>query len=132
MTGESFGGTAVGWPLLPVPDAAGEVRWPAPDESVRQQVRVILLTRPGEQLNRPLYGAGLGNFLHEPNTLATRRAVRDRIRDSLARWEKRIVTDRIEVWEVPERPTQIRVEIAYRIRSTGAAGQMGLVMELEG
>jgi hypothetical protein len=132
MTPESFAGTPVGWPLLGTPDADGELAWPAPDDSVRQQIRVILLTRPGEQLMRPLYGAGLGGFLHEPNTLATRRAVRDRIRESLARWEKRIVTDRVEVWEVDGEPTQIRVEIAYRVRSTGAAGQVGLTMELEG
>lgn len=128
---ESTAGAAVGWPLLPVPDDEGELHWPAPEQSVREQVRVVLLTRPGEQLMRPLYGAGLGNFLHEPNTLSTRRAVRDRIRESLARWEKRIVTDRIEVWEVPGRPTAIRVEIAYRLRRTGAAETVGLVMELE-
>lgn len=125
-------GAPVGWPLLGVPDENGELRYPTPEESVRQTIRVILLTRPGEQLMRPLFGGGLGNFLHEPNTLATRRAVRDRIRESLDRWEKRIVTDRIEVWEVPDRPTHLRVEIAYRIRRTGAAEQMGLTMELEG
>ena len=52
----------LGWPLLPLPDANGQVHWPSLEQSVAQQIRVILQTRPGEQLMRPTYGAGLENF----------------------------------------------------------------------
>ena len=38
--------------------------------------------------------------------------------------------DRIEVWEVPERPTEVRVEIAWRLRRTGAGRQTALTLEL--
>lgn len=122
----------LGWPLLPVPDASGELRYPGLDQSVRQSIRVILLTRPGEQLMHPRFGAGLEEFLHEPNTLALRRRVRDRVVESLERWEPRITLDRVDVWEVEERPTEIRVEIGYRLRRTGASGQLAVVLEMEG
>lgn len=122
----------VGWPLLPLPDTNGELRYPGLEESIRQQIRVILLTRPGEQLMRPMYGAGIGTFLHEPNTLETRRAVRDRVKGALEQWEPRISLDRVEVWEVDDRPTQVRVEIVYRVVRTGAGEQLGVVLELEG
>ncbi|HEU4557918.1 MAG TPA: GPW/gp25 family protein [Longimicrobium sp.] len=122
----------VGWPLLPVPDANGELRYPGLEESIRQQIRVILLTQPGEQLMRPLYGAGIGGFLHQPNTLETRRAVRDRVKGALEQWEPRITLDRVEVWEVDGRPTQVRVEIVYRVIRNGAGQQLGVVMELGG
>jgi uncharacterized protein len=121
----------VGWPLLPVPDAAGRLAFPGMEASVRQQIQVILLTRPGEQLMRPEYGAGLDDLLHEPNTLTTRRRIRDRIADGLARWEPRIVVDRIEVWELPDEPTRVRVEIGYRHRRTGAEARLDLTVHTE-
>jgi phage baseplate assembly protein W len=122
----------IGWPLLPLPDEGGELRYPTLEESVRQQIRVILTTRPGEQLMRPDYGAGLDDYVHEPNTLATRRRIRDAVAGSLRRWEPRIHLDRVEVWEVEGEPGQVRVEIGYRLRRTGASRQLGLVMETGG
>ena len=122
----------IGWPLLSLPDASGELRYPSLDESVRQSIRVVLLTRPGEQLMHPEFGAGIDAFLHEPNSLALRRRVRDRITESLERWEHRVVVERVEVWEVEGEPGQIRVEINYRLRRTGVARQVGLVLEMEG
>jgi hypothetical protein len=120
-----------GWPLLPLPDSNGRLDYPVLEESVRQSIRVLLSTRPGEQLMRPSFGAGLQGFLHEQNTLTTRRRIRDLVTDSLARWETRITVDRVDVRELPDEPTKIRVEIAYRLKRTGAPQQLGLTMELE-
>ena len=122
----------IGWPLLPLPDDHGRLRYPALEESVRQSIQVILRTRPGEQLMRPDFGGGLQEFLHEPNVLITRRRIRDRITESLERWEKRIVVNRVEVAEVPDQPSRLRVEIAYRLKRTGAAQNLGLTLDLEG
>ena len=120
----------IGWPLLPLPDSGGRLFYPGLDESVRQSIEIVLRTRPGEQLLRPDFGAGLEDLLHEPNTLTTRRRIRDLVTDSLNLWETRILLDRVEVWEVPDRPAEIRVEIAYRLRRTGVARRTALTLEL--
>ncbi|MDZ7754061.1 MAG: GPW/gp25 family protein [Gammaproteobacteria bacterium] len=120
------------WPLLGVPDARGRLRYPGLAESVRQSIKIILQTRPGERLMRPTFGGGLERYLHEPNTLTTRRQIRDLINESLARWEPRILLDRVDVWEVEERPDTVRVEIVYRLRLTNQAQQLGITLELEG
>ena len=122
----------IGWPLLPVPDAEGRLNYPSLEESVRQSIQVILRTRPGEQLMRPTFGAGLERFLHEQNTITTRRRIRDLVAESLERWEPRATVTRIEVAESPEQPSRVRVEIAYQLRRTGAAQRLGLTLELEG
>ena len=122
----------IGWPLLPVPDGHGRLPYPTLEGSVRDSIRVILSTRPGEQLMRPDFGGGLERLLHEPNTLATRRAIRDLVHASLTRWERRIVLDRVEVWEVAGEPSHVSVEIAYRLARTGAAATMNLTVQLEG
>ena len=49
---------------------------------------------------RPRFGAGLERFVHEQNTLTTRRRMRDAIAAALGQWEPRILVDRIDVWEV--------------------------------
>ncbi len=120
----------IGWPLLPLPDADGRLAWPTLEQSVAQQVRVILQTRPGEQLMRPDWGAGLEDFLHEPNATATQRRIRDTIVSALTRWERRLILDDVSVATVPNEPGRVRVEISYRIRRTGTAGRTGLTLDL--
>ncbi len=58
----------IGWPLFAVPDADGRLDWPGLEASVRHAIRVILSTRPGEQLMRPEFGAGLDRLLHASPT----------------------------------------------------------------
>lgn len=124
--------TPVNWPLLGVPDSEGRLHYPSLAESVRQSIKIILQTRPGERLMRPGYGGGIERYLHEPNTLTTRRQIRDLITTSLERWEPRILMDRVDVWEVEERPDTVRIEIVYRLRRNNSSQQMGITLELEG
>ncbi len=121
----------IGWPLFALPDEGGQLDWPDLEASVRQGIRVILSTRPGEQLMRPEFGAGLDRLLHAPNNLATRRQIRDWVMDSLGRWERRILLDRVEVFEVPGKPSDLRVEIAYRLARSGTPGALAVTVRLE-
>lgn len=121
----------IGWPLFAVPDADGRLDWPGLEASVRQAIRVILSTRPGEQLMRPEFGAGLDRLLHAPNNLSTRRQIRDWTMSALSRWERRILLDRVDVLEVPGRPSELRVEIAYRLARSGAADAVAVTVRLE-
>jgi uncharacterized protein len=119
----------IGWPLLPVPTGDGTLRFPSLADSVRQMIEVILRTAPGEQLMRTEFGAGLERMLHEPNTLATRARMQERIAQSLARWEPRILVDRIDVDPAPD-PHEVRVTVAYRLARTSEAASITAVMPL--
>jgi uncharacterized protein len=131
MTTETALKTPINWPLLPLPDKNGRIHYPDLESGVRQSIQIILRTRPGERLMRARFGAGLANYLHEPNTLTTRRRIHDLITQALEQWETRIVLDRVEVREVEGQPQHVRIELAYRLRRTGAAQQLGLTMQLE-
>jgi len=130
MASQSFLPVPIGWPLLPLPDSNGTLSYPPLEEGVRQMIQVILQTRPGEQLMRPSFGAGLEDFIHEQNTITTRRRIRDVITESLERWEPRIIANRIDVAEVEDAPTLIRVEIGYQLKRTGAVKQLGVTIDL--
>jgi len=107
----------LGWPLLPVPEN-GNLSYPALENSIKQNIRIILLTRPGEQLMRPGFGAGLSQFLHQPNTFETRRQIQNSVFKALSDWEKRIVVIRVEVWDDENTPEAVRIEIVYSIKRT--------------
>lgn len=122
----------IGWPLLPELGEQGRLEYPTLDRSVRQSIRIVLSTRPGERLMRPEFGAGLSRMVGEPNTIENRRRIHDLVTRSLEKWEPRIILDRVEVLEVPAEPTWVQVEILYRLRRTGAAQRLGLTLEMGG
>jgi len=121
----------IGFPLLPLPDAAGRLSWPTLEQSIEQQIRVVLQTRPGEQLMRPGFGAGLQEYVGQVDGSALRRRIQDRVNAALERWEARILLDGTEVFADPVEPGLLRVEIRYRIRRTGAPQRLGVSLALE-
>ena len=120
----------IGWPLLPLP-RNGALHYPSLEQSVRETLEAILRTNPGEQLMDPTFGGGLEQFLNLPNTIETRRRIRDAVSNAVNAWERRVVLDRVEVWDVPDRPTHLQIEIGYRLRRTGATQQIAVTLELQ-
>lgn len=51
----------ISWPFLPYPEN-GQLTYDSLEQSVRDSIRIILTTRPGEQLMQPFFGAGLQLF----------------------------------------------------------------------
>jgi uncharacterized protein len=123
----------IGWPLLAVPDADGALHWPDLARSVRDSIQVLLATRPGEQLLRPGFGAGLENLLGEPNTVATRSRIQTLVEETLKRHESRIVLDGVSVAPTTSQGVAdgVRVEIAYRLKRTGVPARVGLTLVME-
>lgn len=107
-----------GW-AFPVGVAAGEVATAAYDEDVRQAIRIILGTDPGERVMRPDFGAGLSAFLFEPMTPTTLEAIRQRVHDALVDWEPRIDVESVGVTAVPA-DGKVLIEVGYRVRATNA------------
>lgn len=122
----------VGWPLMPVPDASGSLSWPDLETSIRQTIRAILVTRPGERLLRPEFGGGLQDFLHQPNTVLTRKRIHDRVAEALASWEPRIAIARLSVEPEGAAEERVRIGLDYRIRLTGQPGAISIALRIGG
>ena len=118
----------ISWPFLPVPQN-GQLAYTTLEQSVRDSIRIILTTRPGEQLMTPLFGAGLQNFLDEGNTVAVRRQIQTAIVDSLQTYETRIAVDTVDVETAPGAPSELHIQIYYRLLRTNAPQQIGVSMK---
>lgn len=123
-------GKGVAFPPRVGPD--GAMAWSEGEANVRENVRVILTTEPGERLRRPTFGAGLARFLFEPNTVATRFSIQERIETSLKQWEPRIRTESVVVEADPEDPQAAVAVVTYRLVATQALERVSLTVQLGG
>ncbi len=127
--GELFG-RSMAFPPRLGPD--GRVAWSAGDDNIRESIRIILLTRPGERLFEPGFGAGLDRYLFEPNTASTRQVIKDRILKSLAQWETRIAVDSVDVDPDPADPTAAVATITYKLVATQTVERVSVTVTLGG
>jgi len=117
------------WPVDGV-DPDGRLRWSEDEASIRVVMLNILLTRPGERVQRPDFGAGLLGFLHRPNNETTRNLIAAVARKSLARWEPRVVVERVEVAPSPTSVADIHVNVRYRLRASQVPAELGFTFKL--
>lgn len=112
--------------------ADGRLAWSVGEENVRESIRIILLTEPGERLMREEFGCGLRGYLFEPNTVATRHLIRERIINAIGRWEPRVAVDDVTVEPDDSNPRLVAVNIFFRLVATQALGRLGMTLQLEG
>lgn len=110
--------------------ADGRIAWSEGEANVREAIRVILMTEPGERLRLPEFGAGLGRFLFEPNTLATHTRMRQRIGEALQRWEPRVQVEEIDVQPDAVDPQAAIATITYRLVATQALERVALAVSV--
>ena len=76
--------------------ASGRVAEASYADHVAQMVRQVLLTSPGERVNRPDFGAGLRRLVFAPNSEALHATAELTVRDALTRW----LADQVSVRKV--------------------------------
>lgn len=110
----------VGWAFPPRIDGAGAVAEAAYEDDVREAIRIILGTNPGERLMRPDFGAGLDRFVFEPVNPTTIARLQRQVREALIRSEPRIDVEDVAVSPQGAPPVVLLVELVYRVRATNA------------
>ncbi len=119
----------ISFPLEGV-DENGRLAYAEDDQSVREVIRNILLTSPGERVMRPAFGAGLLDFIHQPNNETTRTLLRNLVRKAIEQWETRIKVDDVSVLPDPQSLTQVQIIIRYQMRHSPQPMQLSLGMDL--
>jgi len=128
MPRDTVFGSGISFPMRLGPD--GRVAVSAGPENIREAIRVILLTEPGERLQLAEFGGGGGRFLFEPNTVGTRRRVQERIEDALRAWEPRIDLQSVRVDEDPDDPQAAVATIRYQLVANRASEEVAVRVQL--
>jgi phage baseplate assembly protein W len=126
-TGKLFGRSMAFPPRI---GADGRMDWSEGPQNIRESIQIILQTEVGERLMLRPFGAGLGQFLFEPNTTANRRLIQERVETALRLWEPRIRLREVRVDEDPNDPQQVIITLDYGLVATGAGERLALTVNL--
>ena len=96
------------------------------EEHIKQSLRTLLLTARGERVMRPDFGSGLGVYIFESIDATTASLIKSEVESAVARFEPRVDLLDVQVAHSPRDPGVIRIELSYRIRSSGAVDQLAL------
>jgi phage baseplate assembly protein W len=118
---ETWLGMGPTFPFLP--NRVGRLDYVSGQELVRQSIGIILDTEPGERIMLPTFGCGLRRYLMQPNSIATRAAMREDIVNALTQWEPRIRLRDVVV-EPGDDPALVWIDIAYVLRVTESADNL--------
>jgi phage baseplate assembly protein W len=111
-----FLGTGWGFPVAIGP--GDEVNMVDGDSSIREAIRIILETDPGERVMRPDFGAGLRRLVFEPVSTSTMTLVQQRVEAALIAWEPRIEVQQVTVSAERAALGVLDIRIDYLVRTT--------------
>ena len=106
--------------------------WSSGEDNIRESIRIILLTEPGERLYRPDFGAGLGRYLFEPNVVATHVAIADSISRALTSLGAAHPCRPVEVVADPVNAEAAIATISYTLVATQQRERLSLSVALGG
>ena len=86
------------------------------DQHIRDLIRQVLFTSPGERVNRPDFGCGLLQLVFEPNSDELAITTQFLVKGALQQW----LADLIEVNDVQviNEDSKLQVTVAYTVRRT--------------
>jgi phage baseplate assembly protein W len=109
----------VGW-AFPPRLLHGALQFARYEDDIEQAIQIVLLTSRGERVMMPEFGAGLRDFVFEPNSDATRARMEDVVRKALVDWEPRIDVERVEVTASDDSPSTVLIHVDYVVRATNS------------
>jgi hypothetical protein len=110
--------------------AGGGVALSEYEENIRQNVSIILGTQPGERQMMPHFGCRVHELLFAPNNGYAGQLAAQYVEEALTQWEPRIKVEQVNA--VSDPTGSIRLQVEYRIVSTGAVERLEQVVSSTG
>jgi uncharacterized protein len=97
-------------------------------EHVEQMIKQVLLTAPGERINRPDFGCGLRRMVFAPNSDTTAQLIQVMVLQALEKWLEPVIgVDSVRVEAASE---VLSVHIAYLLKARGERRYLNLEVTL--
>ena len=95
---------------------------------VAQLIRQVLLTAPGERVDRPDFGAGLRRLVFSPSSQETATLLQATVFQSLERWLGTLI--KVERVDASFEDARLDVRIAYTLKARGDQQVLNLEVTL--
>jgi uncharacterized protein len=117
---------SIRYPFAVDPQAGRLAQEPDYAAHVDQLIRQILLTSPGERINRPDFGCGLRRMVFAPNSTATASLLQVMVLEALERWLAGVIT--VDQVRVVATDAVLEVTVAYSIDARAERHFLNLVV----
>lgn len=111
----------IGWSFPPefhkFGDAFG-VKMVEEEEDIKESLKILISTRPGERTMQPSYGCGLQVMVFETINESTVTEIKDIIERAVLFFESRITLDDIDVSTEDALEGRLNIRLNYRVRKT--------------
>lgn len=91
------------------------------DEHIRDLIEQVLFTAPGERLNRPTFGCGLGQLVFAPNSDILAAATQVAVQGALQQWLAEEI--QLESVDIEHADATLKVTVLYVVRANGTRQQ---------
>jgi phage baseplate assembly protein W len=108
-----------GWKYpVAVDPASGRIAMSDFEQDIKESIRIILATAPGERLMRPDFGCGIHDLVFSTISRATIGVFESRVRDSITKWEPRVEIVRLDISARDAANGKLEIQLTYRVRET--------------
>ncbi|HWA89515.1 MAG TPA: GPW/gp25 family protein [Rhizomicrobium sp.] len=112
-----------GWAMpVDIDPVTGLVASVAYEDDIRQSIRIILETAPGERVMRPGFGCGIHDLVFAAMDSTTLQRIRSEIENALRQYEARIEVLSITIDEAATSEGVLPIELEYQVRRTNQIG----------
>ncbi|HEX7979868.1 MAG TPA: GPW/gp25 family protein [Gemmatimonadaceae bacterium] len=98
-------------------DGRGRTAETDEDDHIRDLIHQVLFTNPGERVNRPDFGCGVGQLVFMPNSDALAAATQFLVLGALTRWLDGVIA--VHRVEVVAQESTLTIGVVFSKRSTG-------------
>lgn len=97
-------------------DGRGRTAQTGADDHIRDMIEQVLFTSPGERVNRPTFGSGVGQLVFAPNSDALATTVQMTVQGALQQWLGELIL--VEGVDIESDDATLRVRVRYTVRLT--------------
>jgi len=111
-----FLGKGFAFPIS-VDPTVGQMNMAGYEDSIKQSIYIILMTRKGERPMRPDFGCGIHDYVFSSMDYFNISRIKEEVNEALLLWEPRIENVEVDVIETEE-AGRLDINISYVVRMT--------------
>jgi phage baseplate assembly protein W len=108
-----------GWKFpVAVNPVTGRIAMSEFEEDIKESIRIILFTAPGERVMRPDFGCGIHDLVFSSMSRITIGLFESRIREAITKWEPRVEITKLDISTRDADRGKLEIDLTYLVRDT--------------
>lgn len=108
-----------GWKFpVGVNSTTGRIAMSEHEQDIKESIRIILATAPGERVMRPDFGCGIHDLVFSPTSRVTLGLFESRVRESITQFEARVEILDLEISTREADKGKLEIKLQCRVRDT--------------